>query len=59
METLAVETKAGAVNEILNCAYPPAGAVSLETCKVMFGLAAQRTFTSARNSSCRQAIQEL
>jgi hypothetical protein len=47
MVTLAAETSAGLVSEILNCANPPGGAVSLETCSVMLGFAAKRTFDSS------------
>src|ERR1700733_1763603 len=56
MVTLPLETSAGAVSEILNCAYPPGGAVSLETCSAMLGLAARRTLDSSAKSKTGRCI---
>jgi hypothetical protein len=47
METPPLEMSAGAVSESLICAYPPAGAVSLENCTVItLGLASPAANTA-------------
>jgi hypothetical protein len=41
IEIFADEIKAGEATKILNCANPPGGAVSVDTCRVIVGAAAK------------------